>query len=206
MRLKLLMSNLKEHQHSPKHAGGSYADAFHVLWHYRTHVFFDDKQHHEPHIHIEYGDEQAVIGIIEGGILAGYLSASKLRLVRAWIEIHRDELNANWRLAVNGSDLFKVDPLKQDTAMNPHVQNVEALDDYQLALEFKNGEHRIFDLKPYLGRGIFVRLQNEVLFQAARVVAGSIEWPGGLDLSYDTLYWESVPVETFAPRPSDVLV
>jgi hypothetical protein len=39
-----------------------------------------------------------------------------------------------------------------------------------------------------------VRLQNRATFQAARVVAGSVEWPGGLDLSYDTLYLESWPI------------
>jgi hypothetical protein len=53
---------------------------------------------------------------------------------------------------------------------------------------FENNERRRFDLKPYLGRGIFVRLRDPSLFRAARVIAGSVEWPGGLDLSYDTLY------------------
>lgn len=82
--------------------------------------------------------------------------------------------------------------------MNPYVKSVEALEDYQLALEFQNGKRRIFDMKPYLNRGIFIRLQNPALFQAARVVAGSVEWPGGLDLSYDTLYLESRPAEAAA--------
>lgn len=74
--------------------------------------FFDDKQHHEPHIHVEYGDSKAVMNILNGKILAGKLSQSKVKLVRAWLEIHQDELIANWRLAVNGEELFKIDPLK----------------------------------------------------------------------------------------------
>lgn len=74
--------------------------------------FFDDKQHHEPHIHVEYADAQAVINLMDGSILAGELPASKTKLVRAWIEIHKDELIANWKLAVNGAELFKIDPLK----------------------------------------------------------------------------------------------
>ena len=57
----------------------------------------------------------------------------------------------------------------------------------------KNGESRTFDVKPYLGRGIFVRLRDQAVFRGVRVVAGSIEWPGGLDLSYDTLYVEGRP-------------
>ena len=78
--------------------------------------------------------------------------------------------------------------------MNPYVKQVRPLEDYQLELIFENGEHRIFDVKPYLHRGVFVRLQNHSTFQAVRVVAGSVEWPGELDLSYDTLYLESQPV------------
>lgn len=72
--------------------------------------------------------------------------------------------------------------------MNPHVKSVRALDDYELEVSFENGEQKRFDVKPYLSRGIFVRLRERALFQAVRAVAGSIEWPGGLDLSYDTLY------------------
>lgn len=78
--------------------------------------------------------------------------------------------------------------------MNPYVKKVQPLDDYLLEVMFENGECKIFDVKPYLFHGIFVRLQNSALFQAARVVAGSVEWPGGVDLSYDTLYLESRPI------------
>jgi len=52
---------------------------------------------------------------------------------------------------------------------------------------------------------LFIRLQNPALFQAARVVAGSVEWPGGLDLSYDTLYLESQPVEAFASHMAEAV-
>ena len=78
--------------------------------------------------------------------------------------------------------------------MNPRVSSVCALEDYELEVSFDNGECRTFDVKPFLSRGVFTRLQDRSLFQAARVVAGSVEWPGGLDLSYDTLYVESRPI------------
>jgi hypothetical protein len=78
--------------------------------------------------------------------------------------------------------------------MNPHVKSVRALDDYELEVSFDNGESRRFDVKPYLDRGIFVRLRDHAVFRAPRVVAGSVEWPGGLDLSYDTLYVEGQPM------------
>ena len=82
--------------------------------------------------------------------------------------------------------------------MSPYIKRIRPLDDYRLEILFENGELRIFDVKPYLQRGIFVRLQNRAIFQAARVVAGSVEWPDGLDLSYDTLYLESQPVPATA--------
>ncbi len=75
--------------------------------------------------------------------------------------------------------------------MNPYVKSVEALDDYKLALVFEDGEQRIFDLKPYLKLGVFARLENPALFKTARMVSGSVEWSGEIDLSYDTLYLES---------------
>jgi len=37
---------------------------------------------------------------------------NKARLAQAWIEIHREELLANWQLAVNGEEVFRIDPLK----------------------------------------------------------------------------------------------
>lgn len=82
--------------------------------------------------------------------------------------------------------------------MNPYVKCVRALDDYELELVFENGEARKFDVKPYLGRGIFVRLRDRGLFQQPHVVAGSVEWPGGLDLSYDTLYLGGQPLAASA--------
>jgi hypothetical protein len=84
--------------------------------------------------------------------------------------------------------------------MNPYVKSVQPLDDYQLEILFENGERRVFDAKPYLYRGVFIRLQDRALFAAARVVAGSVEWPGGVDLSYDTLYLENAPVGSTEPR------
>jgi len=81
----------------------------------------------------------------------------------------------------------------------PHVTSVRALDDFRLEVLFENSERRIFDVKPYMTSGVFTRLRNRSLFKAVRVIAGSIEWPGGLDLSYETLYIESQPIAATAP-------
>lgn len=36
------------------------------------------------------------------------MQKSKIKLVDAWIEIHRDELMADWQLAANGQNVFKI--------------------------------------------------------------------------------------------------
>ncbi len=75
--------------------------------------------------------------------------------------------------------------------MNPYVKSVKPQEDYRLLLTFENGEKRVFDLKPYLEKPVFRRLKDIALFQTAKVVSGSVEWQGDVDLSYDTLYLES---------------
>jgi len=74
--------------------------------------YFDNKRHHLPHIHVQYGEEEAVVTIPDGELLEGSLRSAKMKLVTAWIEIHREELLANWELAVNGQAVSKIDPLK----------------------------------------------------------------------------------------------
>ena len=74
--------------------------------------YFDNKQHKVPHIHVEYQGEEAVFSIPEGKILEGNMKTNKRKLVEAWILIHEDELMADWELAINGEEVFKIDPLK----------------------------------------------------------------------------------------------
>jgi hypothetical protein len=40
------------------------------------------------------------------------LTQSKLKLVLAWIEIHQDDLLADWKLATEGQSVFKIEGLK----------------------------------------------------------------------------------------------
>lgn len=74
--------------------------------------FFDNQQHHLPHIHVKYQGKEAVLSIPDGKVLEGELPSNRLKLVLAWIEIHQEELMADWELAINGQHVFKIDPLK----------------------------------------------------------------------------------------------
>lgn len=72
-------------------------------------MYYDD--HNPPHIHAIYGNDTACFTFY-GEILEGSLPKKQRKLVEAWIEIHRDELNANWKLAQEGETIFKIEPLK----------------------------------------------------------------------------------------------
>jgi hypothetical protein len=74
--------------------------------------FADNRKHRLPHIHVRYQDDEAVYSIADGELLAGRIPPAKARLVQAWIEIHREDLMADWQLAVNGQQPHKIEPLK----------------------------------------------------------------------------------------------
>ena len=74
--------------------------------------YLDRKRHNLPHIHVKYQEQEVVLSIPEGDILEGKLRSDKLRLVVAWIEIHKDELMADWELASKGEKIFQIEPLR----------------------------------------------------------------------------------------------
>ena len=75
-------------------------------------MHYAPKEHNPPHIHVEYQGEEALVNISDGTVTSGHLSPRHLRFVQAWIEIHREELTANWGLCQSGEKPFKIDPLK----------------------------------------------------------------------------------------------
>ncbi len=76
-------------------------------------IFFEDSdRHHLPHIHVRYAGEKAAVAIEDGRILAGNFPQKQLKMVQAWIEIHKDELFADWELASAGEEPFRIAPLQ----------------------------------------------------------------------------------------------
>jgi hypothetical protein len=80
--------------------------------------------------------------------------------------------------------------------MNPRVKEVQPEQDYTLLITFNNGEHKLFDVKPYLSKGIFVALHDNNIFRQVKPFNGSIRWPGDLDLCPDTLYEDSITAKS----------
>ena len=73
--------------------------------------YLDSKRHHIPHIHVNFGELEAVYSIPEGICLEGKLTIRKEKLVLKWILMHEEELMENWNAASNGLPVKKIKPL-----------------------------------------------------------------------------------------------
>lgn len=73
--------------------------------------FNDNEQHHLPHIHVEYSGNNATYDL-EGNLIVGNIPNKQRKLVEAWIEIHKEELNSLWHIVQEGREAFKIEPLK----------------------------------------------------------------------------------------------
>lgn len=72
---------------------------------------YNNGEHNPPHFHALYQGKEAVFDM-EGNLRDGEMPGKQTRLIVAWAEIHREELLANWDLAINEEPLFRIDPLR----------------------------------------------------------------------------------------------
>ncbi|TSE26367.1 hypothetical protein Tsedi_00665 [Tepidimonas sediminis] len=76
-------------------------------------IFYEDQdRHHRAPIHARYQGHKAAVAIDDGSVLAGELPPKQLRLLQAGIELHRDELMADWELVCQGVEPFRIPPLQ----------------------------------------------------------------------------------------------
>ncbi len=71
--------------------------------------------------------------------------------------------------------------------MIPDVIDFEILPDYRIKVTLSNGNKGVFDVKPYLDKGIFQELRDYNYFERARIELGTITWPNEQDSSPDTI-------------------
>jgi hypothetical protein len=71
------------------------------------------------------------------------------------------------------------------------VKNVKPLTDFKLLLTFENNEQRIFDMTPFLNKGIFKELRDINMFDTVHISFDTIQWKNGADLCPEMLYKDS---------------
>ena len=72
---------------------------------------YNNGEHNPPHIHATYQGNNAVFNM-DGDLIEGDMPRKQVKLIAAWTELHRDELLANWELAMSEQPLYKIAPLR----------------------------------------------------------------------------------------------
>nr|VFJ69137.1 MAG: Protein of unknown function (DUF2442) [Candidatus Kentron sp. FM]VFJ72065.1 MAG: Protein of unknown function (DUF2442) [Candidatus Kentron sp. FM]VFK20253.1 MAG: Protein of unknown function (DUF2442) [Candidatus Kentron sp. FM] len=75
------------------------------------------------------------------------------------------------------------------------VKIVKPKPDYRLYVELEDGRKGIFDMRPYLHRGVFQELKNVGYFNQVHVLFGALTWPHEQDIAPETLLEGMRPVE-----------
>lgn len=71
--------------------------------------------------------------------------------------------------------------------MIPDVVDFKILPDYRIKVTLSNGKTGIFNVTPYLDKGIFSELKDYAYFKRARIEFGTIVWPNEQDFSPETI-------------------
>ena len=72
-------------------------------------IYYQD--HHPPHFHAKYGEQEGIFSIDELKLIEGNLPKRAIALVLEWAFEHREELVQNWNLAIAKKPLTKIPPL-----------------------------------------------------------------------------------------------
>ena len=72
---------------------------------------YNNGEHNPPHFHAEYQGYKATFNM-NGELLEGEMPNRQTKFIVAWTELHKEELLANWELAMNEQPLYKIEPLK----------------------------------------------------------------------------------------------
>lgn len=170
--------------------------------------YTDSDKHHKPHVHIYYGEYEALIAL-DGEVLSGNIPDRQYKILNMWIRIHEDELYLAWNNAVRGIPINKIEPYElhkdkfQDkntmhisedieyiTVAEEPVKVVEAkpLKDKMLLLKFNTGEVKLFDAELLKGI-VFEPLKQEDIFRQLVVDKGVVTWLNGkIDCGPDFMY------------------
>ena len=167
-------------------------------------MYWRERDHPIPHLHAEQGGDRASIAI-DGTILAGGFPARALRFVQEWAELHREELLANWDRAATSrrsSASTRCLNITQMTNLPPlvHIVGVTVIGEHELRLLFEDGTVGDVAFGDEEWHGGSPRSRPE-LFAHVRVdpQAGTIVWPGELDVAPEALYTEARRRQVAAP-------
>lgn len=73
------------------------------------------------------------------------------------------------------------------------VVSVEPLEDYKLRVALSDGRKGIFDVSPYLNKGVFRELKNPKYFRRVFLTYNTVAWTHEQDIAPETIELELQP-------------
>jgi len=70
------------------------------------------------------------------------------------------------------------------------VVYAEPIDNHKIKVALSNGKHGVFDVSPYLDKGVFQELRDQAYFRQIKVAFGGVMWPHEQDFSPETIELE----------------
>ena len=70
----------------------------------------ESEKHHKPHLHARYNGIKASYDL-DSNRISGDMPIKQDKLIQAWIQIHKEELNSLWILMRDENKYFKIKPL-----------------------------------------------------------------------------------------------
>jgi hypothetical protein len=155
---------------------------------------WNEGAHARPHFHARYGEHAASVDF-DGELVAGSLPRRALALVAEW----RPRTVTSWprtgsalgaksrsRRSTRSRKMTRMEPLVD-------ITEVELVAPYRLRLTFADGTVGDVDFTTREWRGVFEPLRDPGYFARVHVdpEAGTIAWPGNLDMAPEPLYDEA---------------
>ena len=70
------------------------------------------------------------------------------------------------------------------------VKSVEPAENYKLRIVLSDNRKGLFDVTPYLDKGVFRELKDQEYFRRVRAAYGGVVWPHEQDFSAETIQHE----------------
>ena len=80
------------------------------------------------------------------------------------------------------------------------VISVKAIENHKLCVSLSNDKKGIFDVSPYLEKGVFKELKKKHYFRLVKVAFGGVMWPDEQDFSPETIDYELKQEESTLTR------
>lgn len=78
---------------------------------YEIIILMNFSDHVPAHFHAWYNEYKIIVSI-KDGVVKGEMPGRALKMILEWLDMHREELMANWENAQNGNPLERIEPLK----------------------------------------------------------------------------------------------